>query len=173
MSFGTHLSIVGLLLMAWLIRPGKRRSTSPEGPPHPLQIAYCLELLALAMAAGAPATSAIHAVATAVGGRAGDELNRVSAATQWGVDGYRAWVAAPGYWAPAARAFHVAATAGAAPSTLLRQAAADLRQSEKERVETAAAKAGVRVVLPLGLCFLPAFITLTIIPLVLGLVDLG
>lgn len=172
MTLIMQTTIVLLALAGWALRPGNRVAPAAQQAPHPLQIAYCMELLALTMASGAPAAHAIDAVAATAPGRAADELRRVSAATQWGVDGFRAWSAAPRYWEPAGRAFNVANRAGAAPSALLRAAAKDVRTAETARVQTAAAKAGVRVVLPLGACFLPAFILLTIVPLVLGMVRL-
>ena len=46
-----------------------------------------------------------------------------------------------------------------------------VRVGESERIAVAGAKAGVRIVLPLGLCFLPAFVLLTVVPLVMGLVE--
>lgn len=173
MSPAEKALVAGLVLLAWTIRPARTRKQAAEGPPEPVQVAFCLELLALAMAAGAPATQAVNAVAQATSGRISDELRRVSAAMEWGVDTYRAWSAAPDYWQPAARAFNVSSRAGAAPSSLLRQAASDLRAAHKQRIATRAARLGVLVVLPLGLCFLPAFILLTIVPLVLGMVPSG
>ena len=175
MSTSVRLGVVVLVLLAWWLRPRKQTSaTTPdlESDPTPLQVAYHLELLALAMASGAPGSLAVAAVARSSGGRVGEQLDRVSAAMAWGVDSYQAFAAVSSGWAPAARAFNVATRAGAGPSALLRAAAHDLRTEETHRVQTAAAKAGVRIVLPLGLCFLPAFLVLTIVPLVIGMIRL-
>lgn len=139
----------------------------------PLDVAYAAELLALALAGGAPTVVALETVSDAtndVSPATSSALARVAAATRWGVAEREAWQSAGPGWSSVASAFAVAARAGAAPSGLLRRAAADLRRDERERVAVAGAKAGVRVVLPLGLCFLPAFIALAIVPMVIGLV---
>lgn len=185
------------VVMALLVWPPSARAERPfftarrtsAGGDDPLSVAYAMDLLALTLAGGAPGVVAVEAVAEACGdaesavGRGGDRgeasrsdgvgaLSRVAAALRWGVDERSAWAAAPPVWRPVASAFELSARCGAAPSGLLRQAAKDLRVAEGERVAMASAKAGVRVVLPLGLCFLPAFVLLTIVPMVLGLVRL-
>lgn len=136
-----------------------------------LDVAYAMDLIALALAGGAPTVGALESVAESTGGEVAAVLSRVAAAMRWGVPDAQAWSTAPPAWRPAATAFALAGRAGAAPSALLRRAAADTRAAESERVAVAGAKVGVRVVLPLGLCFLPAFILLTIVPLVIGLVE--
>ena len=148
-------------------RPFGRQTAHPR---EPLRVAYALNLLSLVLASGAPVADAVDAVARAGRGEDADGLGKVAAALRWGVGPEHAWPLVSEHWRPAQNAFAISARAGAAPSTLLRQAATDLREREKQRVATAGAKAGVRIVLPLGLCFLPAFILMTIVPLVLGLV---
>jgi pilus assembly protein TadC len=44
-----------------------------------------------------------------------------------------------------------------------------VRRAEEQRLEVATATLGVRIVLPLGLLFLPAFILTTVAPIVLAL----
>ncbi|WP_181033650.1 hypothetical protein [Arthrobacter sp. SX1312] len=61
-------------------------------------------------------------------------------------------------------------TATGAPSAALLHAhAAQLRRRHNREVDRRAAALGVQLVLPLGLCSLPAFICLGVVPLVLGL----
>lgn len=60
---------------------------------------------------------------------------------------------------------------GAPTAHLLHSAAARARSQQRERAEERAAALGVKMVLPLGLCFLPAFIVLGVIPVVLGLLS--
>jgi pilus assembly protein TadC len=52
---------------------------------------------------------------------------------------------------------------------LLLRAADDLHLGELERLEVAAAKVAVRLVLPLGLVLLPAFVLTTVVPIVVAL----
>ena len=48
--------------------------------------------------------------------------------------------------------------------------AGDLRQARHDRAANRVRRAGVWVVLPLGCCFLPAFLLVTVVPLVVALV---
>ncbi len=74
-------------------------------------------------------------------------------------------------FAPLARALVLAGRTGASIGVLLRQAAADERAARRRRASVAAARLGVRLVLPLGLTTLPAFILLGVAPVVIGLAD--
>jgi pilus assembly protein TadC len=47
--------------------------------------------------------------------------------------------------------------------------AEDSRSAARAATETAVRRAGVWVLAPLGLCFLPAFVCLGVVPLVLGI----
>jgi pilus assembly protein TadC len=51
----------------------------------------------------------------------------------------------------------------------LRALGSDLRASSRARTEEALRRAGVWVLAPLGACFLPAFVCLGVVPLVLGI----
>lgn len=60
---------------------------------------------------------------------------------------------------------------GAPTVQLLEATAVQARRRRRQAVEEQAARLGVQMVLPLGLCFLPGFIMLGVIPVVLGLVE--
>ena len=66
-------------------------------------------------------------------------------------------------------ALRLAREAGVAPSSLLLSGSEDLRSSRLAEIDVAAARLGVRLVVPLGVAFLPAFVLTTIIPVVLAL----
>jgi tight adherence protein B len=68
-------------------------------------------------------------------------------------------------------ALTLARDAGVGPAPLLLAAAEDERRETAAAARAAAARLGVRVVLPAGLCLLPAFILLTVVPLLLGLLS--
>ncbi|MEH0108550.1 type II secretion system F family protein [Tersicoccus sp. MR15.9] len=70
---------------------------------------------------------------------------------------------------PLLEAVVFAATTGAPSAGLLRSRAGELRTRRRQETERRAASLGVRLVLPLGLCQLPAFICLGIVPVVLAL----
>ncbi|MCA1721019.1 MAG: type II secretion system F family protein, partial [Actinobacteria bacterium] len=71
--------------------------------------------------------------------------------------------------APAARLLARAAEGGAPVADTVARLAQDARAVARAAGEQAARRVGVLVVAPLGLCFLPAFVLLGVVPVVLGL----
>jgi hypothetical protein len=133
------------------------------------EVAGVIDLLALTLRSGVGLVEAMEAVATRVGGPLGLHLRTVAAAGRWGVEDATAWASVPATWQPAARALRMAASAGVPPADALVGAANEVRRVEQQRLEVATATLGVRIVLPLGLAFLPAFILTTVVPVVLAL----
>lgn len=144
-------------------------SAAASGAVSGTATAAALELLALALSAGGGLVDAVEAVGRTSTGRVRDDLGVVSAAVRWGMPWPIAWDAVGPQWAPARRAMALADAAGVAPAGALRRAAADVRADQVQALELAAARVGVAIVLPLGLAFLPAFVLLTVIPLVVSL----
>ncbi len=68
-------------------------------------------------------------------------------------------------------ALDLAAQTGLAPGALVRAAATEQRRREVAAQSVAAHRLAVLVVLPMGVCLLPAFVVLTVVPLVLGLLQ--
>lgn len=128
-----------------------------------------LELVALALQGGGSLGVATSCVATVLPSPRREELALVGASLRHGTDSAAAWAGAGPDWEPARRALELAEVAGVAPAPALRQAATDLRRDAVADVELATARLGVRLVLPLGLTFLPAFVLTTVLPLVLAL----
>jgi len=133
------------------------------------QAAAALGLVSVALRGGAGAVEAIEAVARVDDPPAGRGLAVVAAAHRWGEPPDRAWERVGAGWAPAAAAWHAALSAGAAPAGLLAAAATRMRDEEGRRAEQAVQRAGVLLVLPLGLCFLPGFVATTVVPIVVVL----
>lgn len=131
-----------------------------------LSAAAAMDLIALALTSGVPLVAAVDAVATESGPTVRRHLRQVVAALRWGVDESRAWDGLPDVWRPAGQALALAGVAGVPPGALLRRAATDIRRAEQRRIEEATGRLSVMVVLPLGLCFLPAFALLTVVPVV-------
>ena len=70
---------------------------------------------------------------------------------------------------PLARCLELAEQTGAPVAVLLRSAADELRRRRRRAAALAAARLGVRVVAPLGLCTLPAFAALAVVPVLISL----
>lgn len=134
-----------------------------------LSVAAALDLMALALGSGVPLVVAVEHVATRAGPVVSGHLHRVVAALRWGVEEAAAWEELPPVWRSAAHAISLAGMAGVPPAGLLQRAAADLRRAEQRRIEEATGRLSVLVVIPLGLCFLPAFALLTVVPVIAAL----
>lgn len=135
-----------------------------------------LDLLAACLSGGAPLPRAAAAVAEALPGPVGARLDRVAAALAVGSPPEEAWAALTigsrpdDPLAPVARALVRAARGGAPVVETVSRLAQETRAVGRARGEQAARRAGVLAVAPLGLCFLPAFVLLGVVPLVAGLV---
>ncbi|WP_448630345.1 type II secretion system F family protein [Cellulomonas soli] len=130
--------------------------------------ALLLELVDAALGTGAALPRALEAVAGALPGSQGDDLRRAASALALGASWATAWEHAPGL-RELDRALEVSWSTGAAAGPTLRAAADRLRRDARSHAREAAARLGVRLVLPLGLCFLPAFVLLGLVPVVLSL----
>ena len=130
------------------------------------------DLLAACLASGAALPQALAAVAEAVPAPACDELARVVAQVRLGAGAGQAWAAllAVDSTAAMARAVQRSSETGAPLVEALTRAADDLRARRRGELLAAARVAGVTAVLPLGLCFLPAFALLGVVPVVVSLV---
>lgn len=151
-------------------RPVRGAGAGAERPATTYDVADALVLLSLALRSGMGQREALERVAGASHGPVASHLASVAAALRWGQSGPDAWSFVPAVWRPAALAWEVAEHAGAAPAQLVEEAAWRIREREDRRLQAAAARAGVRLVLPLGLAFLPAFACTAVVPVVLALV---
>lgn len=137
--------------------------------PRVVDIADAADLIALTLAGGGGVCEAIESVSRRLDGAVGEHLRHVADAQRLGMSEQQAWAGVPQAWAAVATALRLASAAGIPPTATLTQAAADLRRAEDHRIEVETARLGVRIVLPLGLTFLPAFVLSTIVPVVLAL----
>ncbi|MDQ7908357.1 type II secretion system F family protein [Phytohabitans sp. ZYX-F-186] len=128
------------------------------------------DLMAAGLRAGAPVDHAAAEVAEAIGGPLGERLTRVARSIRLGAEPAEAWghiatVAGAGRMAQAAVR---SSASGSALAGALTRLADDLRADRAVANEAAARRAGVLIVLPLGLCFLPAFILAGLIPVLIA-----
>lgn len=133
-----------------------------------------LDLLAACLAGGATLPGAAQAVGAAFEGPLGDRLVRVSRALAVGSPPEEAWAAlAPepdDPLAPVARALVRSARSGAPVAAAVVRVADQARAAARSRGERAVRRAGVLAVGPLAVCFLPAFVLVGVVPVVVGLV---
>lgn len=132
------------------------------------QMPIVCDLLAATLASGASMTSAVDAVRHAVGEPAAQTLARVDRALVLGTPMAQVWSTAhaePAF-ARIAAAFERSSQSGAPVAELLIGVASDERRTKRRTVEVAARGAGVRSVMPLAACYLPAFMLMGVIPVV-------
>ena len=148
--------------------------------------ALMLDLVAAMLGAGQPLPSALALLAGGVDTATAGSLARLLGALELGVPWETAWQLAAGgspgepsgtrAGHPRSAAFEALGpalrfTAGTgAPSAAVLYSQADaLRRSRRAEGRRRAATLGIRLVVPLGLCSLPAFVALTVVPLLLSL----
>lgn len=127
------------------------------------------DLLAVCLAAGVPVGSALASVGAAVPSPLGPHLVATANLYRLGAAPRQAWTDIPEALAPLGRVLARAGESGAAVAPALRSLAADCRAEVRAATEAGVRRAGVWILAPLGLCFLPAFVCLGVVPLVLGI----
>ncbi|MFE4545301.1 type II secretion system F family protein [Arthrobacter sp. NPDC056727] len=149
---------------------------SAENFPALRDSAMMLELIAAMLHAGAGIGRALELVAAAASPEHGRALRPVVGAMAIGADWETAWrssdVRSPEILA-LRDALGFAALTGAPSSSILYAQAARMRRERFRAAEKRAASLGVKLVVPLGLCSLPAFICLGVVPVLLALVPSG
>ncbi len=152
-------------------RPG--RAAAEPTPEPEVEAGVIVALLAAVLGAGAPIPRALDAVGRAIGGVTGAGLARVGAELLLGAGWERAWVHCPDRLGLLRAALGPAWKQGAPPGDALRRAEDDLRRARQAAGRRAAARLAVHLILPLGCCFLPAFVLIGLVPVLVSLgVDL-
>jgi len=138
--------------------------------------AMMLELVAAMLDAGAGIGRSLELVAASAAPRYRDSLRPVVSALAIGADWETAWRSSAVRLPEVLElrdALGFAALTGAPSSAILYAQAARLRRERFRAAEKRAASLGVKLVVPLGLCSLPAFICLGVVPVLLALVPSG
>jgi pilus assembly protein TadC len=160
-------------------KPSRTRRTRPRPArgSDPLGVASSLDVLSVCLAAGMAVSSAAAAAAASAPPGLARVLRRAADLLVLGADPSVAWSPPPDLPAGSidaqADALLRMARRSASSGAALAEGVADLAaQSRHDAAHAAAAtaeRAGVLIAGPLGLCFLPAFVCLGIVPVVAGL----
>lgn len=152
-------------------RPAPGRQPRPD----PLAVASCLDVLAVCLASGMAVSSAAAAAAPSGPPPLARVLRRAADLLALGADPAVAWSVPPELPAADAqidallRLARRSAASGAALAGGVADLADQCRHDSAHAAAAAAERAGVLIAGPLGLCFLPAFVCLGIVPVVAGL----
>lgn len=186
MAAGVGAGVVALVGTWWAVAPGMAAGvgvwrflgTREPGEVREARLRaaadlpLCADLLAAALRAGAPVDRAVYAVAEALGGPLGERLERAARSLRLGAGPDEAWAHlsdVKGADRLVVAAVRSSASGGALAGALTRLTD-DLRADRGLAAETAAQRAGVLIVLPLGLCFLPAFVLAGLVPVLVALI---
>ncbi|MFD3405147.1 type II secretion system F family protein [Kribbella sp. NPDC058693] len=125
-----------------------------------------IDLLTACLRAGRPPQHALTLVAEALPGPLADLLTKIAHHLALGADPSTAWahLRAEPSCAPMARAITRSIRSGAPLSKTLEHLADETRRSHHHTADQQARATESRAALPLGLCFLPAFVLLSIVP---------
>ena len=147
--------------------PGARREREEVQRTLP----HLIDLFASTLRSGAAPVAGLAQVCAALPGPAADRLAPVVDHARWGAGAAEAWesVGDDEHVAPLARAMVRAQTSGASVVDLVERLADELEREGLARAEDAARKVGVAAAVPLGVCLLPAFLLLGVVPTVASL----
>jgi pilus assembly protein TadC len=182
------MAMAAMLLAAALLCGGgpsavRFRAAMPTGPPRapaqkssgpdPLAVASSLDVLAVCLAAGMAVSTAAAATARSAPPLLAQILRRAADLLALGADPAVAWSAESGPVDPQIDALLRLARRSSASGAALADAVCGLatqcRQDATHAAAATAERAGVLIAGPLGLCFLPAFVCLGIVPVIAGL----
>ncbi|WP_306188696.1 type II secretion system F family protein [Streptomyces sp. MK5] len=175
--FGGSAGVVaGLVGALGLWRRRRQRTAARPGAEFDAgeavrQLPLAADLVAACIAAGAGPVIAAQAVGEALGGPVGEGLARGAAEVRLGgapADAWRQLASIPGA-AALARLLERADESGLPAAGPAARLAADVRADRARTATARARRAAVLVTAPVGLCFLPAFVAVGVLPVVIGL----
>ncbi len=149
---------------------------NPERQEGLRNVPMILELVAAMLDSGAGLGRSLELIAGCASPQLSRSLRTVVAALDIGTDWETAWRSSGQKCAEARKLKHAlafAALTGAPSSAILYAQAARLRREQFRMAEKRAAALGVKLVIPLGLCSLPAFICLGVVPVLLAMLPSG
>ena len=129
---------------------------------------HALELLSACLAAGMPLRAAASAVAACFEGPVADDLHQVLTLVNLGTSDVEAWASLRSSpdWGPTVVDLTRSVESGTMMVEVLVHHAREARNVRRATIEVKAKAVGVRSVLPLMVCFLPAFLLVGVIPTV-------
>ncbi len=132
-----------------------------------------VQLLAAALETGCDVGEALRLVCDACPGPASDALAAVPPRLALGLPPVQAWqpVLDDPRLAPLGRALVRAGRSGASVTQEVVRLADELARTSRATVEERARSVGVKAAVPLGLCLLPSFVLIGVVPLVVSLLE--
>ncbi|MCT1812027.1 type II secretion system F family protein [Micrococcus luteus] len=171
--FGAVVAAVGLLF--WLAGRSWTRLLLRAAAREPAAVgaAVVLDVLAALLSAGRSLPAALDDLGRTLPGARG--LRTTATLLLWGRDWDEAWAGldTDPVWIETAARLRPLHRSGMAGARTLAETAAAVRQQTRRADERAAEELAVRLVMPLGLCLLPAFVCWGVVPVVMALLGAG
>lgn len=164
------MAVVPVVVAAVVVALGKLEPRTAQRRRERLarDLPHALALMSACLHAGMPLRSAVGAVAESFEGPVGEDLSQVLALMNLGTGDAEAWATLRDSpeWRPAAMDLTRSFESGTRTVEVLLQHARDATTRRHAAIEISAKAVGVRSVLPLMTCFLPAFLLLGVVPAV-------
>lgn len=181
------MSVAAMLMAIAILVTGRRARAMTEAPTpvsaagttvdgsDPLAIASSLDVFAACLSSGMAVAGAARATAPLAPRLLADVLDRAADLLALGADPATAWsrsgLPTDDHIEALCRLARRSATSGTALAQAVSELADQSRLDAADASRAAAERASVLVAGPLGVCYLPAFVFLGIIPVVAGLAD--
>ncbi|MFF2999609.1 type II secretion system F family protein [Streptomyces sp. NPDC057950] len=165
--------VAGLGILRWRRRRGPGPVEEYDVTRAAGQLPLAADLVAACIAAGADPVAAARVVGEAIGGPVGERLARGAAEVRLGgepADAWRRLASIPGAGG-LARLLERAGESGVPAAVPVGRLATEARAERGRSTTARARRAAVMVTVPVGLCFLPAFLAIGVLPVVIGLAD--
>jgi pilus assembly protein TadC len=171
---GVAVAVMAAGLCWWLtgrMEPAsvrRRRELLVASVPH------AVDLMAACLSVGLSPAAAVEQLAEVVDAPLADELAALTARLRLGTDPATVWrdLARHPQLGGLGRTISRAVESGASVADAMLRLADDLRSQGRADVERRARAVGVQAALPLGVCLLPSFVLIGVVPLVAGSLSL-
>ncbi|MFI6601791.1 type II secretion system F family protein [Nonomuraea sp. NPDC050536] len=168
---GIAVGAVAFIVTALILHHREPPETKQVRARLTADLPFAVDLMAACLQAGHPISTATETAATAIKGPLGDRLAWISTQLRLGADPAPTWtyLTTDPPTAPLGRTMSRSAQTGAPVADALTRLANESRDAARGAALATARTVGIKAVAPLGLCFLPAFVLLGIVPVVAGL----
>lgn len=163
---GVPAAVVASAGSWWVLARAEPAAVRREREELERALPHLVDLFAATLRGGADPVSGLALVCRALPGPAAERLAPVVDHTRWGAPVADAWatVVDDAALAPLGRAMVRAQASGASVVQAVERLADELERESAARAEDAARRVGVAAALPLGVCLLPAFLLLGVVP---------
>jgi Flp pilus assembly protein TadB len=169
-ALGVWLGVALIAGLGWVgVRARAARQARERVSRLDADVPPALDLVAAGLRCGLGMGDALRQAVPAAG--AGEVLSAIGVDLASGADAAAAWarVSPQSPLAPLARAAVRSAASGSRVAAAFENAATTLRADLAAEAEARAQRVAVLAMVPLGVCFLPAFVCIAVVPSVLGM----